>query len=228
MKAFIIHRDRPTYGAQCLQALIDAGVEDIYIVDHDSTYPGAQSWLTSIDTHNLATIWRLDNDHPRRLWQLPEFRMLVADEPYIVTDCDVVPDSFCPENWVEWMLEALDENPRFCKVGMSLRLTDIPARYPHYASVQTWERRFWEVINDNRTFIAAVDTTLAVYQPLSKWPRFQLAPALRTRPPFVARHLAWYERPDRLTEEQAYYRQHAKAGVSNWLDPTQYVGTEYL
>ena len=40
--------------------------------------------------------------------------------------------------------------------------------------------------------------------------------AIRTDFPYIARHLDWYIDSEHLTDEQAYYRLHARPGITSW------------
>ena len=64
-------------------------------------------------------------------------------------------------------------------------------------------------------FRADIDTTFALYRPLDRR-RHGEGRALRTGPPYVARHLPWYLDSSNLSAEDAYYREHADPTISNW------------
>ncbi len=232
MKAFAITRDRVTYARQCVDALLAAGLE-VVIVDHGSTWPPMVEWLREIDSRNVHgylnpwVVWDV-NRHPRDLWRPggPIVQLVDADERFIVTDCDVVPDEGCPADWVERMRATLDRYPAIRKVGFGLRTDDLPEHYQHADMVRRWEAQYQAVADGGRlnpmmsdagAVIADIDTTLAMYR---RYEPFTLGPAVRLRPPYVARHLPWYEDALHLDEEQRYYRDHAEHG--HWRSPTGY------
>lgn len=221
MKAIVIFRDRVTYAQQCVAALTAAGL-DVHIVDHDSTWPAAVEWLATCG----LPVHHRPNGHPRSLWQWDGLARIVGSWRYVVTDPDVVPDPDCPEDWPAKLSGLLDRWPRAVKAGLGLRIDDLPADNPDATKVRDWEAQFWQHPLEPGAFNAAVDTTLAMYQPLSQQPRFELGPAIRTDAPYLARHLTWYETPDTLTDEIRWYRQHATPGTSHWADPDRYMGVK--
>lgn len=221
MKAFVIFRDRVSYAKQCVEALQMAGLE-VHIIDQDSTYPPAVEWLEQAP----AQVHKLVNQHPQRLWQWSGLLEIVGpDDYYVVTDCDVVPGDPTLD-WVNEFRSILEYHYEACKVGWSLRISDIPDTYQHHQKVVAWETQHWEhpVHDPGKTslFGAAVDTTLAMYQPLSMYPSFNLGPAVRAGYPYYAKHLSWYEDSSNPTEEQVYYEAHMNRDFSHWIAPERY------
>lgn len=219
MKAVVIMRDRVTYAQLCCAALDAAGL-DVHIVDHGSTYPPAVHWLavTPYPVH-----LRYTNHHPQSLWAWDRFRHIVGRyEPYIVTDCDVLPPTVEESpNWAAHLLACLDDNPGRVKIGLGLRIDDLPEN-PLTGRVKLWEAQHWAHPDDQRPLYgAAVDTTLAAYQPLARFPHFALGPAARTAAPNLGRHLPWYEsgNPD---AEQLWYQANMNVDYSHWVDPTRH------
>lgn len=215
--AIVVTRDRVTYAERCVRALVKAGCE-VHIVDHESTWPEMVEWLDKVD----LPVYHLPNAIPRKLWEWPGLRQIVGSRRYIVTDPDVVPQAACPAGWVGYLHQVLDENPGWLKVGLGLRIDDLPDYFTNADKVYEWERPYWNNPMTKDLFMAPVDTTLAMYRSLDECAQFRMAPALRTRHPYLARHLAWYEDDQNPTPEIQYYREHAMAGVSHWLDPEDY------
>jgi len=238
MLSFVIMRDRVTYAQQCVQALLDAGL-DVVIVDHDSRWPEARTWLREEigPGPEWPRVWHDFNNHPRDLWRVggPLDGYLgrrPADERFVVTDCDTVPDESCPADWPGMLATLLDFNPRAVKAGLGLRTDDLPEHFEHRDRVQRWEARFqrpaapW-VIGDH-TFQppavwADVDTTLAMYRGFET---FRLGPAIRTAAPYWARHLPWYEDTANLPEELRFYADRAEHG--HWRRPDGFTDTHAL
>jgi hypothetical protein len=207
VKAFIILRDRVTYARRCYAALSAAGL-DVHVVDHASTWPGALSWLAELETPVLR---RGENAYPWQLWTWGPFRDLMSrdPEPYVVTDPDVVPSDDCPADWPQRLADGLARSG-CVKAGLGLRLDRLP---PDAAGqeVAAYEHVFWEDPWEPGVFRANVDTTLALYKPFPVYPLFALGPSLRLGFPYVADHLAWYERGP-LSPELAHYRAHGDPG----------------
>lgn len=215
VKAFIIFRDRVSYGNRCFRAMQAAGLEPV-IVDHGSTWPPAVAWLDVAEAQGFQVL-RKGGGHPRELWAWDEFRQACGDEKYVVTDPDVVPSDDCPADWVSRLEEVLDKSG-YPKTGLGLRLDRIPASYKHRDHVLSWEAQFWEHdvgVGDYTAYRAPIDTTLALYQPLSENTGFSIE-GIRTGPPYLADHLAWYEDLDNLPPELQYYHEHAEPGISFW------------
>jgi hypothetical protein len=215
VKAFIIFRDRVTYGSRCASALTLAGL-DVHVVDNGTTYKPALAWLDVLEARGTP-VMRKGGGHPQELWGWKPFREAVGDERYIVTDPDVVPDATCPPDWPARLEKILDEpDGGYTKAGLGLRIDDIPEWYHHRDHVLEWEGQFWaNPIRDGSMYGAQLDTTLAMYEPLSEQPHFTID-GIRTGPPYVANHLAWYEDLDNLTPELQYYHENTEPGISFW------------
>jgi hypothetical protein len=209
MKAFIIFRDRVTYAKMCFGALWSAGFK-VHIVDHDSTWPAALTWLMNLEAIGVPVHRRGRNCWPWELWKWDGFRELMWNdsEPYLVTDPDVVPSSDCPGDWVAKLTDVLARN-HAVKAGLGLRLDKIPAH--RLEKIEKWESGFWHDVAEPGVFRANIDTTLALYRPYTEYPVFALGPSLRLDHPYVADHLSWYENGD-LSPELQYYHARSNPG----------------
>lgn len=216
MKAFIIFRDRVTYGRKCFDALQAAGLE-VIIVDHGSTWPEAVEWLKELRKQGIQ-VADDGGGNPRDLWTRAWFRQACATERYVVTDPDVVPSEDCPADWLSHLSGMLDRHGFFHKAGLGLRLDRIPDHYDLKPQVLSWEDQFWQNAVEDGVYNANVDTTLALHVPLMEQGAHSFT-ALRSGPPYVADHLAWYENRYDLTEEQRYYHEHAEEGICCWTLP---------
>lgn len=221
----MISRDRVTYARRCVDALWAAGL-DVIVVDHGSNWPPMVDWLCEMDAqyvgeHPFEVAW-WPNRHPRDLWAPGGAieRRVKPGERFIVTDCDVVPDDDCPADWVRTMGIYLDHLPAVRKVGLGLRTDDLPPCYARRDEVQAWEARYQAPtatpVGDGGV-LADIDTTLAMYRGFEP---FALGPAVRLQPPYVARHLPWYEDTANPTREQVHYQRRAQHG--HWRDPDNY------
>jgi hypothetical protein len=141
---------------------------------------------------------------------------MVPGEWFVYTDPDVVPVDECPLDAVAHLKELLDQNPE-PKAGLGLYLDDVP---------ETCRSLEWEriLVGEDReiepgVFMADIDTTFALYRPGA---RFSFG-ALRTGWPYVARHMPWYTAGRELSEEDAFYLDHAAGGHegSSWKDGRQ-------
>ena len=195
--AFVIFRDRAQYAQRCVIALLAAGLEPV-IVDQGSTWEPALDWLDDMAQDGMRVL-RHDGGH-RGCWQWEPFRQACGTGRYVVTDPDVVPAQDCPADWLAHLGRVLDVYPGWQKAGLGLRTDNLPAHYRYRDQVVAWESQFARSQVEPGIFGAPVDTTLALYHPLSDWDRFTLA-ALRTGAPYTADHLAWHEDLDDLDPE---------------------------
>ena len=150
------------------------------------------------------------------MWQWELFRQACGTGRYVVTDPDVVPAQDCPADWLAtwagcWIFTPAGRRRGWaCARTISRRITATRDQ------VVAWESQFARSQVNPGIFGAPVDTTLALYHPLSDWDRFTLA-ALRTGEPYPADHLAWHENLDDLDPELAWYHEHAEPGIPFWV-----------
>jgi hypothetical protein len=214
VKAFIIFRDRVTYGHLCLTALTEAGLDPV-IIDQGSTWPLALDWLKTITAAGVPVLNR-GGGHPRGLWAWPPFCELIAGAGrYIVTDPDVVPCDGCPPDWPAWLGTLLDAYPRAVKAGLGLSTVNIPVHYQRRDQVTAWEDQFWQHPAGDGAYWAGIDTTLAMYREGAGF-TLEGTMNLRAGPPYLADHLAWHEDLDNPAEEIRYYYEHAEPGIAHW------------
>jgi hypothetical protein len=188
--------------------LSEAGHRNIIILDNKSSYPPLLEWY---EQQSIAKIVYLDqNLGPLALW-LWEGGQQIIREPYVYTDSDI-DLAGCPQNLVERLADVLRSSPGFQKVGTALRIDDLPAN-EITEKVRRHERQFWLYPRRGDLYRASVDTTFALYRPGS-WGGYWL-PALRLAGKYSARHAPWYVEPSNLTDEEAYYREHASY-ASSW------------
>ncbi|MGI9644483.1 MAG: hypothetical protein ACR2O6_04155, partial [Ilumatobacteraceae bacterium] len=174
-------------------------------------YQPLLDYLAATPHHVVRSRHNLGHRSP---WLSGTVQRVAHGRHFVISDPDVVPDPMCPLNAAEHLRWILDRFPDVDKVGLGLRIDDLPTTYPLAAAVQEWEARFWADEIEPGLFRADVDTTFALYRPLDR--RHDESRALRTGPPFVARHLPWYTDPEQLTEEDRHYREHADPLLANW------------
>jgi hypothetical protein len=199
--------------ARLIEWLLDAGLLNITIIDNASTWEPLleyYSWLPDF-VEDIRIIRNDVNRGPYALW---EMGLVPADSRFILTDPDVVPDASCPSDIVRIMHEAMDSLPASpCKVGPSLRIDDLPSQHQH---IWDWEIQFWKkpiVAGMYAAYEALIDTTFALYQPGSQaWPAE--GTHYRLAPPYVFRHLPWYETS--TSEERDYYIRTSDPKWTHW------------
>jgi len=204
---FIICRDRLTPLQELLRWLKDAGEKNIYLIDNQSTYPPMVEFL---ETTKYIVI-RSEHNTQESPWIYMQDSM---HDYFVVTDPDVIPGEMCPRQVIYHMYTRLSIDPSIVKLGLSLKIDDLPDHYVHKEDVMAWESQFWQHYNARHDYyLAPIDTTFALYKPNTP---YVLSPAARMAPPYEARHLPWYMHSKYLTNEEKYYREHMNGAISNW------------
>jgi hypothetical protein len=207
---FVPVRDRVAPLRQLVDWLERVDGVEVWLLDNASTYPPLLEYLAG-SPHRVLGM-------PRNLWNVAPWLSGIVyeqahDRPYVVSDPDVVPDATCPLDLFDHLGRLLDEYPEAVKVGLGLRIDDLPEQYVHRDEVIAWESRFSTDELEPGVFAADVDTTFAMYRPGA---HYAIGPAIRTGAPYLARHLPWYENSSAPSAELEYYRLHADPLVSNW------------
>ena len=208
---FIIVRDRLTPLRRLIEWLEQAGHEEIWLIDNDSTYPPLLDYLDSTGHQVVRLGHNLGHRSP---FLSGTVQRIAAGRHFVITDPDVVPDEHCPLDAIEHFRDLLDRYPEIDKVGFGLRIDDLPDRYPLAEDVRTWEARFWTDEIEPGVYRADIDTTFALYRPLDR--RHREDSALRTGAPYVARHTPWYLGPEDIDDEDRWYRSHGEPTTLNW------------
>lgn len=149
------------------------------------------------------------------IWEKGLSNMISPNEPYLVTDNDIIPED---ENFMELLQEGLKKFTDVNKIGLGLRTDDIPQHYPfrekvieHEEFIRASEGFF---VRDTRFIKALVDTTLAIYR--AGCHSYFLKPALRTTAS-LAKHLSWYMTAEEMqNEENKFYYESMKDGSTHW------------
>jgi hypothetical protein len=131
-------------------------------------------------------------------------------ERYIVTDPDL-DISNIPPNFIDVLDRGLTKYSQFAKCGLSLMLSDLPDTGIGNEA-KGWESKFWQHPLDEMYYAADVDTTLAMYRETVKAHTIN---AIRTAPPYSARHIPWYYTTfEELPEDEKYYYSSSKTYTS--------------
>ena len=213
MIAFVNCRDRVT----CTRALVSWLERQpnirIILIDNASTYAPLLAFYRSTK-HEVVRL--PSNVGHTALWNagvLPRYVSNV-NERYLYSDPDVVPAESCPPDTLAHLSRILDRHPRLAKVGLGLRIDDLPDRCAIKPNVIRWEKKFWTQAIEAGVYRAQVDTTFALYR--NPAVGYCHEPAARTGPPYVARHTPWYIDSAHLDEEERYYRAHARLDITSW------------
>jgi glycosyltransferase involved in cell wall biosynthesis len=209
----INNRNRITYLKKLINRLEKAGMRNIFIIDNASTYPP----LLEFYLHMPYKVFRFEENLGfTALWDTNLFKVFRYTY-YIYTDPDVVPVDECPDDFVYHLYEVLKRHPGIEKVGLGLKIDDLPDHYSRKGEVINWERQFWQNEVEKDLYDAYVETTFALYRPLAKGPAWECK-AYRTGGDYMARHLPWYENSNDLDEESLYYMKTIKDFTSVWSE----------
>lgn len=189
--------------------LESAGVAQIIILDNCSTYKPLLDYLDSL-SHRVVKL--RENLGPDALWKSPIWRE-VRRAKFVYTDPDVVPCDSCPKDLLERMSALLDRYPLHSKVGLGLRIDDLPAHYSLRDKVIQWEGRFWESAIEPDVYEATVDTTFAMYRPYGGRGGQR---SLRLGGNCVARHTPWYADSSNPSAEELNYQNSIAPEMSWW------------
>jgi len=197
---YITVRDRLRDLRKLVEWLERAGHRIVFL-DNASTYMPLLRYLAGT-RHEVR--WLGNNLGSRALWEAE----MVPDEPFVLTDPDIVPLDSCPLDAVAHLQALLDAHPGYSKAGLGLYLDDV--EFPS----KGWERQLVSRETSPGVFDSLIDTTFALYRPGAE---FEYE-AIRTGAPYLARHGSWYVRePD---AEDAYYLERAEVGPmgSSWKE----------
>ena len=210
----INNRDRLTCLCELVTWLYELGHHNLTILDNDSTYPPLLEYYEALEGMvNVVPLRK--NLGSKALWCWSEARKMIRP-PFIYTDPDVVPIAECPDDIVSFLLRVADYLGCPHKIGLGLKIDDIPDHYAAAPMVREWESQFWTQrigeLEGVPIYHAAVDTTFALYTDFTP---FSLH-GVRTGPPYVARHLPWYLDSKQPGDEELFYEQHASKAFHNW------------
>lgn len=205
-------RDRFDPLEKMVKWLNEQGYTNLIFVDNDSSYPPLMDFFNT-SPYQVIKLGR--NAMHKAPWESMAVRFFAKDQPYIVSDPDIVPDDQCPPDMIEYLASLLNAHPKPLKAGLGLRIDNLPDSNRQKADIISWEQRFWdpsaEIAPD--VYEAEVDTTFALYRPYTWW---CLSPSLRTGGDYVALHEPWYQSSDEPSEDFLYYKMRASREVSTW------------
>jgi hypothetical protein len=192
--------NRLGYLSELINWLERAGMTNIIILDNASTYPPLLKYYKTCP-HRIIYLGR--NAGYMALWESDVFEEFRNDF-YVYTDPDVVPTEDCPNDFMDVFLKILAANADVKKVGFSLKIDDLPDFYERKAEVLAMETKYWKRKRSTMAYDAPIDTTFALYRPKAFGDHRRKA--LRTFPPYIARHLPWYIDSQNLPEEEIFYK----------------------
>ena len=106
------------------------------------------------------------------------------------------------------MIKLLKKYKYARKIGLSLRIDNLPDHYKLKHKVIEWESKFYKIKNDDGLYLAPIDTTFALYRPRVGLSRSRFVEAYRTDFPYQAEHIPWYNDSLNPSDEEVYYVSH--------------------
>lgn len=211
---YLISFNRLSYLERLVAWLEKAGCTNIHIVDNASTYPPLLDYLNKTP----HTVHRMEKNYGHTvLFDAPEFKDVVDNHYFVLSDPDILPVEECPTDFMRFLYDVLERYPNVTKAGFGLKLDDLPDHYALKETVIKWETPFYKQAIKGTVpalYKAPIDTTFALYRPRREWKK-GFAEAIRTDFPYQARHLPWYKDLNNLTEEDRFYNA-LDAGSGNW------------
>lgn len=207
----INNRNHLTYLLRLISSLEKRGYKNIYIIDNDSDYQPLLEFYENCD----YKVYLLEkNVGFCALWDTTVFNDF-QDTLYVYTDSDIELVEECPNNFLG-VLQYFLEHYEAGKIGLSLLINDLPDYFKGKAEVIKWESKFSAKQEEELLYNAPVDTTFALYKP-NAFGYAGMISSFRTKYPYSASHLPWYEDTDNLTLEQMYYYRNAKTST-HWSE----------
>ena len=211
----INNRNRVTSLKQLISSLEMRGYRNIYIIDNASTYPPLLEYYL---TCPYKVFYLKQNVGCFAIWETDIYKQFINDY-YVYTDSDVVPVEECPDDFLGFLWTELKRSKDVYKIGLSLKIDDLPDCYKHKQKVIEWESQFFNRPVSRFFFEANIDTTFALYKPGLKVGTNYYVKMLRSAAPYELRHLPWYIDSDNLPEEELFYVKNANT-VTHWTQQT--------
>jgi len=209
---YFINRNRLSALRRCIQWLIDLGYTNISVIDNASRYPPLLEYYRAM-APRVKVHFMTENYGPWVFWE----RGFGAgmNQKYIVSDSDLIPCDFCPNDLIEKMGALLDEHQGIVKVGPALRIDDLPQANSKADLVFKWESEFWSSPVGDNLFAAPIDTTFAMYRPGLDFSKSG-GNNIRIGYPYIFLHTPWYVDEANLDGEERYYRSSRAEEFSYW------------
>lgn len=207
----INNRDRLTYLRMQLDCFERRGFKNIIILDNDSSYQPLLDFYRDCP-HEVIRLGQ--NIGYLALWQSGVFSRFQRSF-YLYTDSDLLIDPMCPDDFLERFVEALRRYPSLDKVGLGLRIDDLPVENVLQKEIQAHEQSLVRESVDKVYFAAPIDTTFALYRPEARggyWIN-----AFRMATPYLLRHLPWYEVTGEVNVERDFYLRNARK-KTHWTE----------
>jgi len=221
----IINMNRVSTLEKLVDQLLILGYFDIFIFDMGSTYPPLIDYYRQNEGVRFSLLEHQNRGH--KCFWTDSVIDLFKDYPWIaVTDSDIELNIDTPAGFIEKMI-AIAQLYNKDKAGLAIEYEDISNPFLKQI-IEPIERNYWKKAmpidwsnsKQGVIYIAPVDTSFCVVRTDKP---FQYD-ALRVPDEFTCRHIPWYVNFSELSEEEAYFLEHADEKIStykqhylNWL-----------
>jgi len=200
---------------QLYKDLTRLGYTNIIILDNRSTYQPLLDWYKSMKDKPNLTIELLDENFGHKaLWKSNYINKL-KKFPYICyTDSDLELNANTPKNFVD-VLKSLSKEYKFDKVGLAIKIDDLPDNFMGRTIRQT-EAIYWIKKIQHRKYElyqGMIDTTFALFDPNVPF-NYQ---ALRIAGDFTCLHKPWYLDFANLSKEEEFMIKTADPNISTYI-----------
>lgn len=201
MVVFIINYNRLTLPKKLAEWCYLHGLTPVFVDNHSDYVP-----LLEYYQNCPYTVIQLGFNYGHTvLWNGATYILndFVKRTRYIVTDPDLDLEGI-PDDFLDVLNKGLDKFPNIDKCGFSLRINDLPnTEEGNFIRIKV-EPRYWRKKFDDMYYNSPIDTTFALYR---EGVRHYSHLAVRTAPPYAARHIPWYYTDIKLLpeDEQYYY-----------------------
>jgi len=218
---FIINYNWLTMPKKMYENFMGQGLIPI-IIDNGSTYEPTLDWYKEIKYNVIKVPDGVLKDH-RVFWNM-NLNSYFKSENFAVTDPDL-DVSMLPDDWFDVCANALKYSPGGVKkVGPGLSLEGLPVNNAFHeyldgrqdSTPDKWESCNWTQHFNEYSFVAGLDTTLAVYNKQREQLGDQyFLSALRMKPPYICKHIPWYFSFDNIDSEIINFIKTADTRSSN-------------
>jgi hypothetical protein len=197
---FVINRNRFSSTRRLVSWLVMTGCTAVTVVDNESTYEPLLHYYNDGLPKEVQLV-KCGNIGPSAPFALGLTQGL--GKHFVITDSDCVPSTICPTDLFEKLHEVMNRYPNKNKVGVSLRIDNLPDYVPFAKKVQEANKGFWQSRISHDCFDAAIDTTFALWRWETGWQGPDPAIGCRLDSPYSFEHWPWYIWPP--DEEEIYY-----------------------
>lgn len=208
----ILHKDEPEFLFQMVSSIMENTYLEysLFIVDNNSQLSESLAMLKKLSLNkNITIIYSRKND-----WILG-FNLALKSSSWplmweyaVFSDSDIiVPQPVDGVCWLSHLVQQMDSNACIGKLGLPLKISDLPDDLLIKGDVYANELRFYSGEKIGSNYISPVDTTLAIYRRdffVTEEFKFSVGHASLARPyyytcrcrrEFEAVHLGWYKKP---------------------------------